>query len=173
MPLRPIVSSIGTVTCETSKDLARILKPLVGKSPHHVKNTQDFLEQIKGIQLHPDQCIMSYDMKALFSSVPTQPATNIIKKLLEEDQELQNRTPMSVGNIICLIEFCLNSTYFMFQGKYFEQVEGAAMGSPISPIVANLYMENFEVEAIRTGASVVLPLFLSNLQDTLADLLYM
>ena len=34
----------------------------------------------------------------------------------------------------------------MFQGKYFEQLEGAAMGSPISPIVANLYIENFEVE---------------------------
>ena len=56
---------------------------------------------------------------------------------------------MTVENIICLLEFCLNSTYFMFQGKYFEQIEGAAMRSPSSPIVANLYMESFEVEAIR------------------------
>ena len=39
MPLRPIVSSIGTVTYQTSKEVARILKPLVGRSPHHVKNT--------------------------------------------------------------------------------------------------------------------------------------
>ena len=38
MPLRPIVSSIGSVTYETAKELSRILKPLVGKSPHHVKN---------------------------------------------------------------------------------------------------------------------------------------
>ena len=151
MPLRPIVASIGTVTYETSKELARILKPLIGKSPHHVQNTQDFLEQIKGIQLHPDQCMMSYDVKVLFTSMPTQPATNIIKKLLEQDQELQHRTPMTVDNIICLLEFCLNSTYFMFQGKYYEQVEGAAMGPPISPIVVNLYMENFEVEAIRSA----------------------
>ena len=50
---------------------------------------------------------------------------------------------MTVENIICLLEFCLNSTYFMFQGKYYEQVEGAAMGLPISSIVVNLYMENF------------------------------
>ena len=151
MPLRPIVSSIGTVTYETSKELARILKPLVGNSLHHVKNTQDFIQQIKGIHLNQSQCMMSYDVKALFTSVPTTPATNIIKKLLEQDHELQNRTSMSVENIICLLEFCLNSTYFMFQGKYFKQLKGAVMGSPISPIVANLYKESFEGEAIRSA----------------------
>ena len=70
IPLRPIVSSIGEVTYETSKELARILKPLVGRSPHHVQNTQDFIQQIKGIHLQPDQCIMSYDVKALLTSVP-------------------------------------------------------------------------------------------------------
>ena len=71
MPLRPIVSSIGTVTYETSKELARILKPLVGKSPHHVKNTQNFIQQIKGIHLSQGQCMISYDVKALFTSVST------------------------------------------------------------------------------------------------------
>ena len=151
MPLRTIVSSIGTVTYETFKELARILKPLVGKSPHHVKNTQDFIQQIKGIHLNQSQCMMSYDVKALFTSVSTTPASNIIRKLLEQDHGLQQRTSMSIENIICVQEFCLNSTYFMFQGKYFEQLEGAAMGSPISPIVANLYMESFEVEAIRSA----------------------
>ena len=58
---------------------------------------------------------------------------------------------MSVNNITCLLEFCLKSTYSTYQGKYYEQLEGAAMGSPISPIVANLYMENFEEKAISTA----------------------
>ena len=151
MPLRPIVPSIGTVTYETAKELARILKPLVGKSPHHVQNTQDFIQQIKGIHLNPGQCIMSYDVKTFFTSVPTKPATNIIKKLLEQDQECQHRTPMTAKNIICFLEFCLNSTYFMFQGKYYGQLAGAAIGSPISPIVVNLYIENFEAEAVRSA----------------------
>ena len=44
---------------------------MVGRSSHHVKNTQDFIDQIKGIQLKKDQCMMSYDVKALFTSVPT------------------------------------------------------------------------------------------------------
>ena len=151
IPLRPIVSSIGVVSYETSKDLARILKPLVGKSPHYVHNTQDFIEQIKDIKLKEDQCIVSYDVKALFTSVPIQPALNTIQNLLEEDKDLHQRTTMSVKNIITLLEFCLKNTYFTFQGKYLEQQEGAAMGSPISPIVANLYMEGFETKAISSS----------------------
>ena len=151
MPLRPIVSSIGGATYQTSKEVARILKPLVGKSEHHVKNTQDFIESIKGIQLGEDQCMVSFDVKALFTSVPTTKACNIIKQRLEEDPELSQRTSLSIGNIISLLEFCITSTYFSFQGKFYEQVEGAAMGSPLSPIVVNIYMENFEVEAITSA----------------------
>ena len=150
IPLRPIVSSNGTVTYQRSKEVARILKPLVGRSPHHEKNTQDFIDQIKGIHLGQDQCMMSYDVKALFTSVPTK-AVTIIKQLLEQDQELQQRTPYSIENILSLLEFCINSTYFSFQGKFYEQLEGAATGSPLNTIVANLYMESFEVEAIRSA----------------------
>ena len=151
IPLRPIVSSIRVVSYETFKELARILKPLVGKSPHHVHNTQDFIEQIKDIKLKEDQCMMSYDVKALFTSVPIQPALNTIQNLLEEDKDLQQRITMSVKNIISLLEFYLKSTYFTFQGRYFEQQEGAAMGSPISPIVANVCMEGFETKAISSS----------------------
>ena len=79
IPLRPIVSSIEVVSYETSKELARILKPLMGKSPYQVQNTKDFIQQIQGIHLQSDQCIMSYHVKALFTSVPIQPAITIIK----------------------------------------------------------------------------------------------
>ena len=151
MPLRPIVSSIGSVTYVTSKELSRILKPLVGRSPHHVQNNQEFIQQLEDIKLRSDDIIMSYDVKAFLTSVPIKPALKIIKKLLEEDQTLQQRTSMTVNNITCLLEFCLNSTYFTFQEKFYEQVEGAGMGSPISPIVANLYMEDFEMRAINTS----------------------
>ena len=151
LPLRPIVSSIGAVTYQTAKELSKILKPLVGKSPHHVHNNEEFLQHLKGIHLGPDEVIIPYDVKALFTSVPIKPALTIIEKLLEEDPGLQERTSMRVKNIICLLEFCLRSTYFTFQNQYYEQVEGAAMGPPISPIVANLYMESFETRAISTS----------------------
>ena len=52
MPLRCIVSSIGVVTYNTSKEVARILKPLIGKSIHHVKNYPGFHRKHKG---HPPE----------------------------------------------------------------------------------------------------------------------
>ena len=102
-PLRPIVSTTGAVTYSTSKELSRILKPLVGKSPHHIHNNQDFMEHLKGIKLDPDEVMVSYDVRALFTSVPIQPALEVIEKLLKEDPDLQSRTTMSTKDIMDLL----------------------------------------------------------------------
>ena len=58
---------------------------------------------------------------------------------------------MGVNDIILLLEFCLKNTYFSFQGQFFEQVEGVAMGSPVSSIVATHYMEYLEQKALITA----------------------
>ena len=150
-PLRPIVSSCGSVTYGVAKELAKILKPLVGQSPHHINSTQDFVEQAKHFKLESGECLSSYDVSALFTSVPIDPALQIIKDLLVKDNTLKERTVMDVEDIILLLEFCLKNTYFSFQGQFYEQVEGAAMGSPVSPIVANLYMEYLEQKALSTA----------------------
>ena len=122
IPLRPIVSSRGSTSYEVAKELARILRPLVGSSPHHIKNTGDFIEQIKGITFQANECITSNDVSALFTSVPIDPAINIIKRRLELDQELHSRTTMKVEHIISLLEFCLKTTYFQFQGRFYKQI---------------------------------------------------
>ena len=105
MPLRPIISTTGTVTYNTAKELAKILKPLVGLSSHHVHNTRDFIDHIKDVRLRQGECIISYDVTALFTSVPIQPVLNIIQQKLATDQDLQNRTSMSIKHIINLLEF--------------------------------------------------------------------
>ena len=143
-PLRPIVSSCGSVTYGLAKELAKILKPLVGKSPHHINSTCNFVEQVKHITLESGECLSSYDVSALFTSVPVDPALNITKDLLEKYHTIKERTVLAVSDIILLLEFCLKNTYFSFKGQFYEQVEGAVMGSPVSPIVANLYMEYVE-----------------------------
>ena len=90
-------------------------------------------------------------ISALFTSVPIDPTINIFRRKLKLDQKVHLRTSMSVVQIISLLGFCLKTTYFQFKGRFYEQLQGAAMGSPISPIVANLYTEDFENKAINTA----------------------
>ena len=151
IPLRPIVSSIGSVAYGVAKVLAEIIKPLMDCSQHHVNNSQQFVEEMKEMKLENGECITSYDVIALFTSIPIPSALEVMKKKLEQDTELQKRTIMPVETILELLAFCLNNTYFVFQDTFYEQTKGAAMGSPISPSIANIFMEAFEQRAFTTA----------------------
>ena len=137
------MSSGGSITYGVAKELASIISPLVGQSQHHLKNTLHFIQKIQQVKLEQGEVISSYDVKALFTSVPGDPSINIVKQRLTQDPTLPQRTQMSIPQIVTLLELCLKNTYFLFQGKYYEQVHGAAMGSPISPLIANLLTEEF------------------------------
>ena len=61
---------------------------------------------------------------------------------------------ISIPQIITPLEFCLKNTYFPFQGKYFEQVHGLPIGSTTSPLIANLFMEEFKVKVISSAPTL-------------------
>ena len=83
--------------------------------------------------------------------MPVQSALDIINNKLQQDADLPNRTNKSADNITELLDFCLSNTYFIFQRVFYEQTKGAAMESPVSQIVANIFMEAFETRAISTA----------------------
>ena len=64
------------------------------------------------------------------------PSINIVKKIttgptaLTKDQWVHTTNTHTLG-------FCLKNMYFLFQGKYYEQVHGAGMGSPLSHSLPN------------------------------------
>ena len=121
-------------------------------SPHTISTAPRTLWNRSDISLrHLGNVSALRDVSALFTSVPVDPALNIIKDLLEKDHTLKERTVMAVSDIILLLKFCPKNTYFSFQDQFYEQVEGSAMGSPVSPIVANLYMEYLEQKALSTA----------------------
>ena len=91
------------------------------------------------------------NVSALFTSVLVDPALRVIKDLLEKDPILKERTLVPVKDVILLLEFCLKNMYFSFQDQFYEQVKGAPMGSSVSLIVANLYMEYFEQNVLSTA----------------------
>ena len=90
------MSSRGSATYGVAKVLTKILKPLFGKSPHHIHSSQDFVEQTNKVTLQPWECLNSYNVTALFTLVPIEPALGIIKDLLEQDNTLKERAVLPV-----------------------------------------------------------------------------
>ena len=148
--LRPIVCSFGSATYNLAKELNRILSPLIGRTDSFVNNSSHFVNIISQIHLEDNDLLVSFDIKSLFTRVPINDALIIIKDRLLVDSELENRTTMSPHQICSLVELCLKSTFFSYEDAIYEQTDGTAMGSPLSPTVANIFMEDFENTAIAT-----------------------
>ena len=150
VPLRPIVASRGSFTYPVAKHLSKILSPMVGKNGLALKNSTELVSTLRDCKLDETDILVSFDVTALFTSVPVEKSLEIIQQRLMEDTTLGQRTEMTAGQITDLLSICLKSTYFQFNNTIYTQIEGAAMGSPVSPIVANLFMEWFELKAIHS-----------------------
>jgi hypothetical protein len=133
-------------------DFVENAKVLVTSADHHcllcsdtfIKNSAEFAEDIRKMLVEEETSMVSFDVVSLFTKVPLNEALGCISDLLAKDESLEERTNIPPDAICQLTETCLRATYFMFEDRFYEQVDGAAMGSPLSPIVANLFMESFE-----------------------------
>ena len=70
-----------------------------------------------------------------------------------------------------LLKFVLTTTYFVFRGDIYRQKFGAAMGSPVSPITANLFMEWLEQEAIASAPLECKPRFWRRYVDDILEII--
>ena len=157
MPLRPIVSGNGSVTESCAKHLAKVLNAVKGKNEHAIKNSDDFVNKVKDLEVPPGQKMVSFDVSALFTSIPIDFAIQAIKTKLIRDDSWKTTTELNLDQVLCLLELCLTTTYFLFRGVFYKQKFGAPMGSPISPGVADLCMEIFEEEALASCPSHLAP----------------
>ena len=83
----------------------------------------------------------SHDVVSLFTNTPIDKCLDTIKDRLINDSTLKDTTRLAPDDIIELLKFVLTTTYFSFRGNLYRQIFGAAVGSPVSAIVANLFME--------------------------------
>ena len=74
------------------------------------------------------------------------------------------KLPLPTDDIMDLLNLCLTSTYFQYNGKHYKQLHGTAMGSPVS-VVAEIVMQNIEEQALSTYTKT-LPLWLRYVDDT-------
>ncbi|CAN7952193.1 unnamed protein product, partial [Ixodes pacificus] len=148
--LCPIEYFIGSPTYNLSKFLIEVLKSLTEDSSRSVRNSRDFVTDVRTQQLDDDDVMVSFDVISLFTNVPTGLAIDYVEARLKEDCNLESRTSSLVEDIIVLLRFCLNQTYFSFANTIYHQIEGCPMEIPVSVTVANLVMEHVETRVLNS-----------------------
>ncbi|BHF63131.1 Bone morphoproteintic protein 1 [Sparganum proliferum] len=143
-PLRIIVPLIGSPTYSLAKWLYRHLKHLADGSQYSIKNSQAFFEKIQGLKVSPDESILSFDVVALFSSIPHNLAIESVARRLRD-----NPIDIPTHHVLDMLKLCLNN-YCQFDGKYYQQVKGTPMGSPISGLLAELVLQRLEQEVAQS-----------------------
>jgi hypothetical protein len=148
IPLRPIVSSIGAPCYALAGFLHKILSPLAGKWESFVRNSGHFVQLLESVNLQSSDTLISFDVVSLFTNVPDDEAPQVIRNKLHNNDTLAERSALQIEDIMELLEVCLRTTYFQVDDKFFQQKDGMAIGSSLSPIVSNIYMEHFEKLAV-------------------------
>ena len=144
MPIRPVVDGRGSPPHEFARYLAKLLRSLTGHTRTHIRNSYEFAKKVSELRLENSEVLVSFDVTALFTNIPREEVRNLTQALLEDNEEVRGKTRLTPEEIAEGIKLCLNVDVFTFQNELYQQQEGLAMGSPISPVLADIYMENFE-----------------------------
>lgn len=145
MPLRPIVSCIQSPFYQMSKYLVNILSKIVGKNKYHIKDSFQFQRSIKHLKVPENHILASFDVVSLYTCIPIDLAIKVVEK---NWAKIKSHTKLPQSEFLYALKVCLNSTFFQYEDHFYEQIEGLAMGAPVSACIANLVMEHVESEVL-------------------------
>ena len=133
--LRPIVSSIGTFNYNLARFLCDHLSSLV-PNEYSCKDTFSFVSQIKNANLSK-KFLVSYDVTSLFTNIPLQETIDIAINLIFNHNHNLKITRKELKKRFL---FATSKTHFIFNSKFYNQIDEVAMGSPLAPVLANIFM---------------------------------
>lgn len=144
--LRPVVPCIQSPSYKISELLTEILSNLKSTFSYNIKNSYELVDIVTNITLPPDYVLISLDVVNLFTNIPKSLVVNIIK---ERWPIISTYTTVSLEIFIEMVNLSFETSYFCFDNTFYKQTDGTAMGSPASPILANIVMEDLVEKVIK------------------------
>ena len=114
----------------------------MANSEYTVTSTKDFIEKIKNVKVPDGHQLISFDVKSLFTNVPLQKTIDIILKRIYENEEIN--TSISKKDMKDMLILCTKNVHFSMNGDIYLQIDGVAMGSPLGPVLAGIFMVELE-----------------------------
>jgi hypothetical protein len=111
--------------------------------------------------------MLSFDVESLFTNIPTVETIDMILKLAFP-RNTRYFHDLSKEELRELLMVCTTQSHFQFDKCYYEQIDGVAMGSPLGPLFANVFMSNFENKLMKELRELGLSVWLRYVDDVFA-----
>ena len=145
---RPVISNVRAPHSRSSKWASNILSDYVGLiSGAHMKNTREFHERLR--RCTKKGRLLSLDVKSLFTNVPVEEAIDVVRQHSTGNSPIFKNLPIHPELFCELLTVCTSFNQFTFRDQHYRQITGLPMGSSLSPVLANIYMEFFETELMK------------------------
>ena len=156
VPLRPILAAYNLPNFKIAKFLVPLLTNLT-KNEYTISNSYNFSSEVLD-KINLNNFMASYDIESLFTNIP----------LVETIELVLNRLYPTADTIYFgfdrasfkeLLELAIFDSHFLFNSKLYKQVDGCAMGSPLGPVLANIFMGHLESSFLEECPETFRPSF--------------
>ena len=144
--VRHFISLINSPTHKLASLLYNDLKKAIPKPRSHINNSRDFVSKIKGAKLNNSDMFTSLHVSSLFTNFTCE---LVIKSLEKRARLIQRKCKIPFDEIIRCTRFLFDNTFFVFNEKFYQQINGCPMGSPISALFADIVIEDLEIECLN------------------------
>jgi len=140
---RPIVSDCGSESYRVCQYIDSFIRPISVLHSSYIKDTYDFVSKIRGQQIPKTALLVTADVSALYTNMHIDRTLQVTKNALARHPDPQRPD----AYILRLLEITLSNNDFTFNGEFFLQICGTAMGKSYAPGLADLYLEEFDEKA--------------------------
>ena len=162
VPIRPILSAVNTHSYKICKFLINLIN-VWSTNEFTVKDSFSFVSEICNLD-NNNYYMASFDIKSLYTNIPLKETLNIIlNRAFPTNQTLFHNFDKS--NFKKFLELALLDTYFLFNNKLYKQIDGLAMGSPIAPVLANIFLNFHEIDWLRNCPNDIKPVLYRRFMD--------
>ena len=133
VPGRPIIAQNGGVRERIGQYIDFFLLPIVKSSRWYIKDTGELIKLIENLKL-PDSIVLgSYDISSMYTNMVYSEILSSVENAYDNREHTYCIPKPPKKDLLKLLEICISNNEFEFNGKYYKQVIGVAMGASESP----------------------------------------
>lgn len=155
---RPIVSDVGSESYRVAEYIDHFIRPLSIGHTAYIKDTYCFVNKIRGRHIPKDAFLVTGDVTALYTNMDIDRTLAAVRRAFTTHADAERPD----NYILQLLDFTLRHNDFQFNGEFFLQICGTAMGKSYAPGIADLYMQEFDDAATNTTLQSLYSRFLDD-----------